>query len=84
MAEQDQERAKVFAQKMGPLIANREKRSKVAATYFKNLPKTERRHTEEAVRELLGNRRILHGSFIGNSVMELLVEKDDVKPTTNC
>ncbi len=45
--------------------------------HFRNLPKTERKFIEEAIRELLVKRKLLHISFIGNSVMELLVEKDD-------
>ncbi len=39
--------------------------------------KTDREHTEEAIRELLENRRLIHVSFIGYSVMELFVEKQD-------
>ncbi len=49
----------------------------VVSLYFRNIPKTDREHTEEAIRELLSHRKLLHVSFIGHSVMELLVEKKD-------
>ncbi len=49
--------------------------STITTLHFRNLPKTERKFIEEAIRELLVKRKLLHISFIGNSVMELLVEK---------
>ncbi len=50
--------------------------TKAVPVYVKNIPRAERKDIVEAVRELLANQRILHISSIGNSVMEILTEKD--------
>lgn len=76
VSEEDRSKLHAFTARMGPIMRP-DKSPMVELLYFKNLPKTERTYIEEAVRDLLANRRLLHVSFIKNSVMELLVEKVD-------
>ncbi len=71
------EKLKTFNGKKGALMPARGQPRKIIALYFRNIPKTERERIGEAIRELLSKRRLLHVSFIGSSVMELLVEKTD-------
>ncbi len=62
---------------MRAFIPTRGESPKIVALYFINIPKAEREHLEEAIREMLEKKRLLHVSFIGNSVMELIAEKED-------
>ncbi len=73
----DQEKVNMFHEKMGALMPKAGATPKVTAVHFRNLPKTERKYIEDAVRELLAKRKLLHVSFIGNSVMEILIEEED-------
>ncbi len=70
-------KGKYFCQQNGSIYSNQGRKPQDGALLFKKYHKAEREQLEEAIREMLEKKRLLHVSFIGNSVMELLVEKED-------
>ncbi len=59
---------------MGNLMPDIGIRPKLVALYFSNLPKSPADQIEEEVRDILERRAVHHMSFVGKSVIEILVE----------